>query len=284
MTTLLHETLKHESIYMPTPARITHVEQFTELEKFYRIELPSGFELDHKSGQFVEVSILGIGEAPITICSSPTSSHRTFEMCVRRVGKLTEALHRMRPGSTIGIRGPFGRPFPMEKFRGKDMLLMAGGLGLAPLRSVINEVLDQRGQFGRVIILYGTRSPHDILFANEIKEWESRADVEFLMTVDRPTPDWAGNEGVITTLLPKVDFSGRNMVAVVIGPPVMYKFVVRDIRARGVPDGNIWMSFERQMKCAVGKCGHCQMHHIYTCQDGPSFSYLEVKDLEEAFA
>lgn len=284
MTTLLHETLKHESIYMPTPARITHVEQFTELEKFFRIELPSGFELDNKPGQFVEVSILGIGEAPISICSSPSSSGRTFELCVRRVGKLTEAIHRMRPGSMIGIRGPFGRPFPMEKFRGKDMLLMAGGLGLAPLRSVINEVLDNRGQFGRVIIMYGTRSPQEILFANEIKEWEARADIEFLMTVDRPTPEWTGNAGVITTLLPKVDFSGRNMVAVVIGPPIMYKFAVRDIRARGVADGNIWMSFERQMKCAVGKCGHCQMHHIYTCQDGPSFSYLEVKDLEEAFA
>lgn len=284
MTTLLHETLKHESIYMPTPARVTHVEKFTETENYYRIELPSGFELDHKPGQFVEASVLGVGEAPISICSSPSRSGRTFELCVRRVGKLTEAMHRMRPGSMLGIRGPFGRAFPMDKFRGKDILLMAGGLGLAPLRSVINEVLDQRGQFGRVIVLYGTRSPNDILFQKDILEWDARHDVEFMMTVDYPTPEWQGNAGVITSLLPKVDFNGRNMVAVVIGPPVMYKFVVKDIRARGVPDGNIWMSFERQMKCAVGKCGHCQMHHIYTCQDGPSFSYLEVKDLEEAFA
>lgn len=282
--TLLHETLHKESIYMPTPARITRIEQHTPIEKVFTIELPSGFKLDHQPGQFVELSLLGIGECPISISSSPSRTNGSFELTIRSVGKVTEAMHALDPGAMIGIRGPFGRPFPAEQFRGKDMLFIAGGLGLAPLRSLINEVLDNRGQFGRVIIMYGTRSPEYILFNDELKQWEARDDVEYLMTVDHPTPEWTGNGGVITTLLPKVDFNGRNMVAVVVGPPIMYRFVVPEVLKHGVKEGNVWMSFERQMKCAVGKCGHCQMHHIYTCQDGPSFTYQEVKDYEEAFA
>jgi sulfhydrogenase subunit gamma (sulfur reductase) len=281
-TTLLKETLSNESIYMPTPARIVKMEQFTEHEKFFEIELPSGFTLDHRPGQFVELSALGIGEAPISISSSPSRSNGRFQLCIRNVGKLTGAVHRMKPGAMVGIRGPFGRGFPYERFRGKDMLFVAGGLGLAPLRSLINEVLDERGKYGRVIILYGARSPQDLLFANELKEWEAREDIEFLMTVDHPDENWTGNVGVITTLFNKIKFHARNMVAVMVGPPVMYRFALMEVLGRGIAEGNVWMSFERQMKCAVGKCGHCQLHHIYTCQEGPSFSYLEIKHLEEA--
>ena len=283
MTTLLKETLKNQSIYMPIPARITHIEQFTELEKLFRIELPSGYSLDHKPGQFVELSVLGVGEAPISITSSPSRTNGSFELCIRRVGKLTGAVHRLKSGARVGIRGPFGRGFPIDRFRGKDVLFVAGGLGLAPLRSLINEVLDERGRFGRVMIMYGTRSTADILFPAEVEEWAGRNDIEFHMTVDHPSDDWDGNVGVITTLFPNIKFQyTRNMVAVVVGPPVMYRFVLMELLSRGIAEGNIWMSFERQMKCAVGKCGHCQMHHIYTCQDGPSFSYAEIKHLEEA--
>lgn len=282
MTTLLKETLDHTSIYMPTPARIVHMERLTAHEKLFRIELPSGFSLNHRPGQFVEVSVLGIGEAPISICSSPSRTDGAFELCVRAVGKLTDAMHALKPGSMIGIRGPFGRGFPYERFRGKDILLAAGGLGLAPLRSLINEVLDERGKFGRVIILYGARTPDDLLFADELREWTRRGDIEAYVTVDQPNDAWTGDVGVITTLFPKVKFHARNMVAVIVGPPVMYRFVLMELLARGIAEGNIWMSFERQMKCAVGKCGHCQLHHIYTCQDGPSFSYAEIKHLEEA--
>ncbi|MFP4322814.1 MAG: FAD/NAD(P)-binding protein [Anaerolineales bacterium] len=283
MTTLLSETLKHDSIYMPTPARIARVEQFTEHEKWFEIELPSGFSLSHRPGQFVELSVLGVGEAPISVCSSPSRTNGSFELCIRNVGKLTGAVHRMQAGSMVGIRGPFGRGFPIERFRGKDIMFIAGGLGLAPLRSLINEVLDERGKFGQVMLLYGTRSPADLLFPNELAEWDARDDLEFHMTVDKPSAEWVGNVGVITTLFPKLKFRGRNMVAVVVGPPVMYRFVLMELLGKGIPEGNIWMSFERQMKCAVGKCGHCQLHHIYTCQKGPSFSYAEVKHLEEAF-
>lgn len=282
MTTLLKETLKHPSIYMPTPARITAVKDLTALEKLFTIELPSGFSLNHRPGQFVQISVLGIGEAPISISSSPSRSNGSFEVCVRRVGSVTNAMHALKPGAMLGLRGPFGRGFPVERFRGKDILFVPGGLGLAPLRSLINEVLDERGKYGRVIILYGTRTPADILFRDEIAQWQQRTDIEFHMTVDRPDETWAGNVGVITTLFPKIQIHPRNMVAVVVGPPVMYRFVLMELLGKGIAEGNIWFSFERHMKCGVGKCGHCQMHHIYTCQDGPSFSYAEIKHLEEA--
>jgi sulfhydrogenase subunit gamma (sulfur reductase) len=282
MTTLLKETLGRESIYMPTAARIVQVERFTEYEKLFTIELPSGFSLDHRPGQFVEISALGVGEAPISISSSPSRTNGKFELCVREVGKLTGALHRMEPGAMVGIRGPFGRGFPIERFRGKDMMFVAGGLGLAPLRSLINEVLDERGKFGRVIILYGTKTPADLLFPEELKEWDARDDVELHVTVDRASENWVGNVGVITTLFPKIKLSPRNMVCVMVGPPVMYRFALMEVLGKGIVEGNIWMSFERQMKCAVGKCGHCQLHHIYTCQEGPSFSYADIKHLEEA--
>ncbi len=282
MTTLLKETLKHSSIYLPTPARITAVKDLTALEKLFTIELPSGFSLNHRPGQFVQISVLGVGEAPISISSSPSRSNGSFEVCVRRVGSVTNAMHALKPGAMLGLRGPFGRGFPVERFRGKDILFVPGGLGLAPLRSLINEVLDERGKYGRVIILYGTRTPADILFRDEIAQWQQRTDIEFHMTVDRPDESWTGNVGVITTLFPKIQIHPRNMVAVVVGPPVMYRFVLMELLGKGIAEGNIWFSFERHMKCGVGKCGHCQMHHIYTCQDGPSFSYAEIKHLEEA--
>ncbi|MCE7945927.1 MAG: oxidoreductase [Chloroflexi bacterium CFX4] len=283
MTTLLNETLK-ESIYMPTPARITAVKTFTPTEKFFKIALPSGFSLAHRPGQFVEVSVFGVGEAPISICSAPSRSNGTFEMCVRAVGKLTDALHRLAAGSTIAIRGPFGRGFPIERFRGKDIIFVAGGLGLAPLRSLIDEVINDRGKFGRIHLLYGTRTPQDILFAEDLVAWANAPRTEVHITVDRPDEAWKGNVGVITKLFPKLRFHARNTVAIIVGPPVMYKFVLMELLGKGIADGNIWLSFERQMKCAVGKCGHCQLHHIYTCQDGPAFSYAQVKHLEEAFS
>jgi sulfite reductase subunit B len=286
MTTLLNQTLRYESIYMPTPARIVSTKPFTAAEKWFKIELPSGFELRHSPGQFVEVSVLGVGEAPISVCSSPTRSGRTFELLIRNVGKLTNAVHQLGAGSMLGIRGPFGRPFPVERFHGKHMVFIAGGLGLAPLRSLIDQVHDQRGRFGHVTLLYGTKTPEDMLFRDDLVRWADAPNSEVHITVERPNEKWVGNVGVITKLIPKLSFDPkilRNTVVVIIGPPVMYKFVLRDLVGKGVVDGNIWVSFERQMKCAVGKCGHCQMHHIYTCQDGPSFSYDELQGLEEAF-
>ncbi len=271
-----------ESIYVPCPARVVKTAPLTALEKVFTVELPKGQSLGHRPGQFVEVSLLGVGEAPISISSSPSRSNGTFELCVRKVGDVTRAMHGLAEGATIGIRGPFGTGFPLEKFKGKDLLFAPGGLGLAPARSVINQVLDERGDYGRVIILYGAKNPGELLFTDELDAWGRRADVELHVTVDRGAGDWKGNVGVITTLFPKVSVNPRKTVAITIGPPVMYRFVLIELLGKGIPEGQIWMSLERRMKCGVGKCGHCQINGLYCCQHGPSFSYAQIKGVEEA--
>jgi sulfhydrogenase subunit gamma (sulfur reductase) len=273
---------REESIYLPAIARLLKVEPMTELEKLFTLQLPEGRSLGNEPGQFVEVSLLGIGEAPISVSSSPSRSDSTFELCVRRVGDLTNALHALEPGDMVGVRGPYGHGFPLEKMKGKDILFAAGGLGLAPLRSVINQVLDERSDFGRVIILYGTRHPREILFKDELAEWAARGDVEFHMTVDRADEDWRGHVGVITTLFPEITVSPHNTVAATCGPPIMYRFVLMEMLSKGIPETQIYLSLERRMKCGVGKCGHCQINNLYCCQDGPVFAYAQIKGLGEA--
>lgn len=282
MNVSLHEELNATSIYLPLQSRLVDVRPLTPGEKLFTIELPQGLSLQHKPGQFVQVSILGVGEAPISVSSSPSRSNGTFELCVRRAGSLTEALHRLQPGDPIWIRGPYGTGFPIERFRGKDLLFAPGGLGLAPLRSLIQEVLDQRSKFGRVMILYGARNPSELLFTDELQDWQKYENVEVYLTVDRPGPEWRGNVGVITTLFPKVHVYAPNTVAITVGPPVMYRFVLIELLSLGIKEGNIWLSLERRMKCGVGKCGHCQIHHLYACVDGPCFTYAQVKHLSEA--
>jgi len=278
----IKQTLFSSSIYLPTMMLIVRTRNITALEKLFTIELPPGFALNHKPGQFVEVSLLGIGEAPISISSSPSRSNGSFEICVRKVGRLTKVIHTLNPGDTVGIRGPFGRGFPVEHFRGKDLLFAPGGLGLAPLRSLIYQVLDQRAMFGRVLILYGAKHPSELLFKDELDKWMEREDVELHLTVDRADENWTGNVGVITTLFPQIQVHARNTIAITCGPPVMYRFVLMELQSLGIPEGNIWLSLERRMKCGVGQCGHCQMNHIYTCLEGPVFSFSEIKHLEEA--
>jgi sulfite reductase subunit B len=275
-------TAKEESVYLPVMARVLKVEQMTEMEKLFTLQLPGGRNLGNEPGQFVECSLMGIGEAPISITSSPSRSNGTFELCVRRVGDLTNALHRLVPGDVVGVRGPFGHGFPIAKMRGKDILFAAGGLGIPPLRSLINQVLDERGAFGRVIILYGTNHPSAVLFKDDLDEWSRRDDVEFHLTVDRGDEQWTGNVGVITTLFPKVTINPRNTVAATVGPPIMYRFVLMELLGKGIPETQIYLSLERRMKCGVGKCGHCQINDLYCCQDGPVFTYAQLKGLEEA--
>lgn len=282
MKPLLREVRESPSIYMPILARITAVRTLTALEKVYTITLPTGLSLDHDPGQFVQVTVFGVGEAPISICSSPSRSNGFFELCIRNVGDLTNQIHRLGAGSTIGIRGPFGRGFPMSRFRGKDLLFIAGGLGFAPLRSVIYEALDHREKYDRIMILYGTRTPSDLLFRDELSELDRRQDVDLRLTVDCGDETWSGCVGVVNRLLERVHVNPHNTVAVVCGPPVMYKYVTADLCRLGVAEHDIWLSFERRMKCGVGKCGHCQINHLYACLDGPSLSFTEVQELEEA--
>ena len=243
-----------------------------------------GTRLAHRAGQFIQISLLGTGEIPISISSSPSRSDGVFEVCVRKVGDVTGAIHALREGEFVGIRGPFGMGFPLDKFNGKDILICAGGLGLAPARSVIYQVLDDRGAYGRVIILYGAKTPSELLFRDELDALSRRDDVELHVTVDRGDDDWRGNVGVVTRLFPRIAVDPRNTVAIAIGPPVMYRYVLMELLSKGIPEGKIWLSLERRMKCGIGKCGHCQMNHLYCCVDGPSFTYAQIKEVEEALA
>jgi NAD(P)H-flavin reductase len=271
-----------DSIYVPEMARLAKVEQMTAQEKLFTVELPDGRNLGHNPGQFVSLSILGVGEAPISITSSPSRSNGSFELCVRKVGDVTNALHRLEAGAAVGIRGPFGHGFPIEKMRGRDVLFAPGGLGLAPLRSLINQVLDERGSFGKVTILYGAKRPEELLFRSELDEWIARDDVDCHVTVDRGDDTWDGHVGVITTLFPQVTVDPRNTVAVTCGPPIMYRFVMMEVLGKGIPETQIYLSLERRMKCGVGKCGHCQINDLYCCQEGPVFTYAQIKNVPEA--
>ena len=270
------------SAYLPEMARLAKVEQVAALEKLFTVELPNGRNLGHDPGQFVMVSVLGVGEAPISVSSSPSRSNGSFELCVRKVGDVTNALHGLEVGHAIGIRGPFGHGFPIDKMKGRDVLFAPGGLGLAPLRSLINQVLDERGSFGRVIILYGAKRPEELLFRAELDEWIARDDVECRVTVDRGDDTWDGHVGVITTLFPEVAVDPRNTVAVTVGPPIMYRFVLMELLGKGIPETQIYLSLERRMKCGVGKCGHCQINDLYCCQEGPVFTYAQIKNVPEA--
>lgn len=269
------------SLFLPELATVESVRPLTPIEKCFTIRLRSGRPLENRPGQFVEVSVFGTGEAPISV-TWPSFARDTFDLAVRRVGNVTAKLHTLSAGATIGIRGPFGNGFPIEALRGHDLLLVAGGIGLFPLRSLIDYALTHRDEFGRVIIFFGAKTPKDRFFHEELDVWRKRSDVEFFETVDRREDGWTGNVGVITTLFPKISINPMNTYAVIVGPPIMYKFVIRECQALRIAPAQVVMSLERRMKCGVGKCGHCQMNHSYVCQDGPVYTYEQIRHMDEA--
>ncbi|MBU8870202.1 MAG: FAD/NAD(P)-binding protein [Gemmatimonadales bacterium] len=270
-----------KDLYLPVMAEIIKVEQMTELETLYTVALPDGAELGHKPGQFVELSIFGVGEAPFSISSSPTMPG-VFELGVRKVGMLTEVLSRMQPGQKVGIRGPFGNGIDLENFKGKDVLIVAGGIGLVPMRSMINYVIDNQQDFGKLHIVYGARTDSELLFEDELERWTADAGIDYRVTVDQGSSEWTGPTGVITTLIPGLELDLANTVCCICGPPVMYRFALMALKSKGLPERNIYMSLERRMKCGVGKCGHCQINSSYVCHDGPVYHYPEIKSLQEA--
>ena len=271
-----------KSLYLPRPVKLIKVETLAKKEKLFRLQLEDGNVLGHTPGQFVEVSVLGIGEAPISVASSPTRGP-VFELGVRVVGSVTQALHRLQPGNTFGIRGPFGNGFPIPELEGRDLLFVAGGIGLCPLRSMIQYACDKRHQFGKIIILYGCRQPVERLFHQELSEWRERDDIVLVESVDRCPADitWEGSVGVITTLFPSLDVEANRTVAMVVGPPIMYRYVVAECLKKGMAKENILLSLERRMKCGMGFCGHCQIDNTYVCLEGPVFSYARLAQLNE---
>lgn len=262
--------------YKPMKAEIADAYMVTEKEKFFRVVLEDKKELKHVPGQFVEISIFGIGEAPISICSSPTDKGY-FDLTVRNVGSFTNALHKLGKGDVVGVRGPYGNGFPIDRMAGNDVLIVGAGLGIVPLRSLIRYIMHERKDFGNVQILMGCKSPKELLFSEESKEWMKRAEIRLSCTVDRADDEWKGNVGVITTLIPGIDIFPERTYAVVVGPPIMYKFAIVSLLEKGIPDHQIIASLERRMRCGLGKCGHCQIEGVYVCQKGPVFTYEQIK-------
>uniref|UniRef100_A0A7C9NU88 Oxidoreductase n=1 Tax=Muribaculaceae bacterium Z82 TaxID=2304548 RepID=A0A7C9NU88_9BACT len=268
--------------YRPWPARITSITDLTATEKLFEFRLIDEAIREafrHEPGQFVELSIFGVGEAPISISSSP-SKHGFIELCVRRTGRFTEVLHTMQCGDIVGIRGPFGRGFPFEQMKGHDILLVAGGLGIAPLRSLINNVHDERSEFGKVTIIYGSKNPSEVMFRDQFEMWRHRKDFDLYLTVDHPDESWDGEVGLVTKPFEHLELDARHTYGAVCGPPVMYRFVIDEMRKKGIEYDHIYCSFERHMKCGMGKCGHCQIGHQYCCIDGPVFNYWEAKNIQ----
>jgi len=227
-------------------------------------------------GQFNMLYAFGTGESAISISGSP-DEHHLLVHTIRRVGTVTSALDRLAVGDSVGLRGPFGRAWPMEAARGRDLVFVAGGIGLAPLRPAILHALANRSDYGHIAILVGTRSPEDVIFYDEQQSWRNEPDVEVKLTVDRADQQWPHNVGVVTTLIPRVHFDAPNTVAMVCGPEIMMRFTAIELAKTGLPDESLFVTLERNMKCAVGFCGHCQFGPEFICRDGPVFPFDRIR-------
>jgi len=269
--------------YIPYPAVIESIRDESFDTKTFRVVFQDDALADsfsYKPGQFAQLSLLGIGEAPISITSSPCKQG-FLEFTIRAVGRLTHAMHQLKKGDTIYVRGPYGNSWPFEEVKEKDLYFIAGGIGLPPLRSLINSVFDKREEFGRIKILYGSKTPDELCFKEELKSWQRITDTEVLLTVDKPEEGWKGNVGVVTTLWDKTDMTSSGGAAYVCGPPIMIRFVIERLIGTGFKDENIYISLERYMKCGIGKCGHCNIGPKFVCIHGPVFTYSQIKEFPE---
>jgi sulfhydrogenase subunit gamma (sulfur reductase) len=271
--------------YLPAPARILRITALIAGTRLFelRFEDPSLAEsFTYRPGQFVELSVLGVGEAPFSLPSSPTRKG-TFELGIRRAGVLTGFLFdHIREGDSVGIRGPLGNGFPIDQFGGHDLLLVAGGLGMVPLRGLLQYVVDTRDRYGRVVLLYGARNPDRVLFRDELERLAQRNDAEVLLTVDDPDGrQWNGRCGVVTELVDEINVDPDSTFAIACGPPVFYKFLLEKLVDIGLGKNRIFLSLERRMECGIGKCGHCAVGYTFTCLHGPVFSYWDAINLPE---
>lgn len=275
------------NIYVPYIAEITDIKQETGDTRTYDVKIKNKDEAKlfvSRPGQFVEASVFGAGEAPFGLTTSPREPG-VMTFTVRACGKVTNALAEMKKGDDIGIKGPLGNSF-LDKIdsKGKDILVIGGGIGLPPLRSMIDHIFNNRSDYREFTILYGARTPADRVYKYQLSDWEKKTDLKLIQTVDVADKDWTGNVGVVTTLFPKLKLDIPNTVVYTCGPPIMIKFVIIELLKLGLPEKQIVSTLERYMKCGVGKCGHCCIGNKYVCTDGPVFDYTEIKGLaEEAF-
>lgn len=269
------------NLYVPVKAKIEKIKEQTPDTKTYTIKVEDG-PFKFEPGQFNMVSIMGYGEAPISISSEPHVTD-TFDHTIRAVGSITNYLEKFATGDVVGIRGPFGSSWPVEEARGKNVLVVVGGIGLAPLRPFIMQMFHERESFGKIQILYGSRTPDGMLFTDEYEDWKAQPDTEMFLTVDQVPDgeDWKHNVGVVTTLYDVAKLDPKNTIVVTCGPEIMMRFACRGLLSRGFFAPQIYLSMERRMKCGVGKCGHCQLGSKFVCKDGPVFRYDEALTLRD---
>jgi NAD(P)H-flavin reductase len=263
---------------LPRPFRVERRRRDTRDTVTLVLEPLDGEPLRFDAGQFTMLDAFGTGEVPISISGDPTRAG-PLEHTVRDVGAVTHALVRSDPGTVLGVRGPYGTGWGALDGAGGDLLVVAGGIGLAPLRPALLDALARREAFGRLVILYGARTPHDVLFADDLRSWRDRHGVEVEVTVDYGTPEWTGRVGLVTSLIPRAGFDPRNTLALVCGPEVMMRYVATALLDRGVPADRVRLSMERNMRCGVGLCGHCQLRELFLCVDGPVLPYDRLAPL-----
>ena len=270
-----------ENVYRPIQAELLAAIEETPTIKTFRVrpEQPIAF----KAGQFMELTVPGLGEAPFTPSSSPSVSDE-MEITVLKTGSVTDALHSLAPGVQLGLRGPFGRGYPVEKLQGKNVLVIGGGVGLAPLRALLHYLFENIGDFKSVAIRYGARNPSELLYHSAYDTWRQIDKVTVDVTVDVPDEGWKGNVGVVTTLLQDVHIDVENTYAISCGPLVMLRFVTLSCLNSGLPPDHIYLSMNRRMSCGLGKCGRCNIGPYYICKDGPDMCYAEIQDYADAFA
>lgn len=271
--------------YLPLPMRIDRIVKETEdknIKTFSLTFLNKEDEVDFKyvPGQFAELSVLGKGEAPFGMASSPTQTG-CLEFTVNKAGVVTTALHDMESGETIGIRGPLGNGYPIEVLKGKNVVIIGGGFGFSTMRALTNFMLDQRnrGSFGDITVIYGARSPGLLLYKDELQEWGKRDDIQLYVTVDRGDENWKGKVGVAPAIAKEVAPSAANAYALVCGPPIMIRFTLPVVRELGFSPERILLSLEMRMKCGLGKCGRCNIGNKYVCRDGPVFTLAQLNHL-----
>lgn len=268
-----------ENPYIPKIARIINIQDETPDTKTFTIAFTDDkHRFTFSPGQFIELTVFCYGEAPFSISSSPLHEDY-FEITVRKMGVVTSALFRLDKNDPVGIRGPLGKGWPIENIYGRDVLIIGGGIGIAPLRPLIEYIIANRKKFGNVILMYGARTPQDIVYKDEFPKWSKVIEVH--MTVDVGDETWTGRVGVVTVLFDEIDVDPKETIAVQCGPPIMMHFVTKNLKQLGFPDDHIYLSLERLMKCGMGFCGKCTIGGIYVCRDGPVFSYREIRGLLE---
>jgi NAD(P)H-flavin reductase len=275
----------NENVYRPQIAIVDRiVEEIDEVKTFYwRYESPAEQERFRRfmPGQFAQVSIFGAGEFPASLPPSPTEGEVFFT--VRQVGHVTAAMHALKPGDRFAVRGPYGNGFPMDNYAGRNLIFVAGGIGLIPLRSCIVYALHNRDKYRKIQVFYGARTPKDLMYVDLLQQWQKDPGFECHLSVDRAEGDWQGHVGVVGSLFkkPGVDLTVENTTVFVCGPPVMFRFVLKDLKLMGFEDRNMVSTLERYMKCGVGKCGHCCIGVAYVCVDGPVFTLEQIRQLGE---